>query len=102
MEIYSERYSLDVCPEDSIRSWLGFRAGLLIFKQLHSADLPVNIVKVRTIPIDTNLTSRAFYNKPSHTIYEFAVSVDPGYGIDETRQHLIYLPIINTKISLRF
>lgn len=98
-EIYSEKYSVDFRPNDSIGRILGFSKRLLESGVRHSSDLPVNIIKVRTIHIDTNITSKAFYNdKPSHTIYEFAVSVDPGFAIDETPQHIIYLPVNGKEI----
>lgn len=90
-EIYSDFYSVDFTPLDSIGQILGFSRRVLQAGQLHSSDLPVDIIKVRTIHIETNITSKAFYNdKPSHTIYEFAVSVDPGFAINETPNHLIY------------
>lgn len=95
-EIYSEEYSVDFQKPRGIGHILGFSPRFLEPGKLHSSDLPVNIIKVRTIHIDCNITTGAFYNeKPSHTIYEFAVGVDPGFAIDETPQHLIYLPITN-------
>lgn len=95
-EIFCKEYSIDFQQSRGIGHILGFSSRLLEPNKLHSSDLPVNIIKVRTIHIDCNITTGAFYNeKPSHTIYEFAVGVDPGFAIDETPQHLIYLPIIN-------
>lgn len=97
-EIYSEKYSIDFQPEDSIAEILGFSAGILEPKRLHISDLPVNVIKVRTIHLETNITGGAFYNDtPSHTIYEFAIDVDPGYAIDETPKNLIYLPVTNRR-----
>lgn len=97
-EIYSSTYYIDFRKEDSINKILGFSKKILEPNRVHSSDLPVNIIKVRTIHLDSNITSGAFYNdRPSHTIYEFAVGVDPGFAIDETPQHLIYLPVINRK-----
>ncbi|KAJ8912215.1 hypothetical protein NQ315_009039 [Exocentrus adspersus] len=97
-EIFSTKYAIDFRPKDSIGKILGFSEKLLEINKLHSSDVPVNIIKVRTIHLDCSITSGAFYNnRPSHTIYEFAVSADPGYAIDETPTHLIYLPIINKK-----
>lgn len=98
-EIYSELFDIDFRPADSIGKILGFSKQLLKVGDYHSSDLPVNIIKVRTIHIDTNITSGAFYNhKPSHTIHEFAVGVDPGFSIDEKPQKLIYLPVNKTEI----
>lgn len=95
-EIFSSKHAINFEPQDSISKILGFSGKLLEPNKLHRSDLPVNIIKVRTVHIDCNITSGAFYNdRPSHTIYEFAVAVDPGFAIDETPTHLIYLPIIN-------
>lgn len=98
-EVYSDSYYIDFTPSDSIGKILGFSKQILDAGKRHSSDLPVDIIKVRTIHIDTNITSKAFYNdKPSHTIYEFAVGVDPGFAIDETPSYLIYLPVNTTEI----
>lgn len=98
-EIYSELFDVDFNPTDSIGKILGFSKQLLKVGDYHSSDLPVDIIKVRTIHIDTNITSGAFYNhKPSHTIYEFAVGVDPGFSINEKPQKLTYLPVNKTEI----
>lgn len=97
-EIKSEKYEIDFKPKDSIGKILGFSDRILKSKKVHESDLPVNIVKVRTIHIDCNITSGAFYNnKPSHTIYEFSVSVDPGFAIDETPTNLLYLPVVRKR-----
>lgn len=97
-EIQSDQYTVDFSPKDSIGRLLGFSARVLKPNQVHESDLPVDIVKVRTIHINCNITTGAFYNhKPSHTLYEFAVGVDPGFAIDEVPRNLIYLPIINKR-----
>lgn len=45
--------------------------------------LAVDIIKVGTIHIDTNLTSKGYYNdKPSHAMYEHTVNVNPGHAIN--------------------
>lgn len=98
-ELYSDTFDIDFNPSDCIRKILGFSKNYLKAGKQYSSDLSVDIIKVRTIHIDTNITSKAFYNdKPSHTIYEFAVAADPGFAIDETPQHLIYLPVSTTEI----
>lgn len=97
-EIYSSDLYINFVPSDSIGSILGFSKKLLPPGEVHSSDLPVNIVKVRTIHIDCNLTTGAFYNdRPSHTIYEFAVNDNPGFAIDELPKNLLYLPIIQKR-----
>lgn len=97
-EIYSRDHCISFVQPDSIGKLLGFSNKLLAPGKVHTSDLPVNIVKVRTIHIDCNLTSGAFYNdRPSHTIYEFAIHDNPGFAIDETPKNLIYLPISQKK-----
>lgn len=99
-EIYSDTYLVDFASPGSIGRFLGFSERLLDKGQLHVSDLPINILNVRTIHIDCNITAGAYYvNRPSHTIYEFAVGVDPGYAIDETPKNLLYLPVTKREIS---
>lgn len=93
-EIFSKTYWIEFTQ--SVADILGFSKKLLSPNVLHSSDLPVKIIKVRTVHLDCSITVGAFYNsRPSHTIYEFAIECDPGFAIDETPQHLIYLPVIN-------
>lgn len=98
-EIFSEKYTIDFQTEGSIGKLLGFSKRLLEPGKVHTSDLPVNIVKVRTIHLDCNITAGAYYNnRPTHTIYEFAVGVDPGYAIDETPRNLLYIPVSKREI----
>lgn len=97
-EIQSEYFHVDFRAVDSIGKVLGFSPRVLKRGQLYESDLPVNIVNVRTLHIDCNITTGAFYNhKPSHTIYEFAIDVDPGYAINEIPRNLTYLPLVNKR-----
>lgn len=99
-EIYSDKYMVDFLPRDSIAPMLGFSRRILKPGQLHTSDTLVNVVKVRTIHIDCNVTSGAYYkNRPAHTIYEFAVSSDPGYAIDESPKNLVYMPVAKREIN---
>jgi hypothetical protein len=97
-EVESEHYRIDFTKTNTIARILGFSKRTLEPKQLHESDLPVDIVKVRTVQINCNITTGAFYNHhPSHSIYEFAIGVNPGFAIDETPRNLCYLPIINKR-----
>ena len=99
-EIFSEKYEINFKPMDSIATLLGFSHKTLSVNQNHESDLPVSIAKVHTIRIHCNIVQGAFYNgKESHTLYEFAVSVDPGYAINIEPQHIIYLPVNASTIS---
>lgn len=99
-EIFHKTKFIDFSGEDSLGSLLGFSKSILTPGEVHESDLPVNIIKVRTIHIDSNITSGAYYNDtPSHTIYEFSVNSEAGYSIDETPKNLIYLPVTTTHID---
>lgn len=96
-EIFSKKYWIDFEKEEgNLSQLLGFSRKMLPPNILYTSDLPVKIIKVRTVHLDCSITAGAFYNsRPSHTIYEFAIECDPGFAIDETPRHLIYLPVLN-------
>lgn len=99
-EIYSDSCVIDFLTPGSIGRFWRFSERLLDKGHWHISDLPVNILQVRTIHIDCNITAGAYYvNRPTHTIYEFAVGVDPGYAIDETPKNLLYLPVTKHEIN---
>ncbi|KAJ8939269.1 hypothetical protein NQ318_015227 [Aromia moschata] len=87
------KYKISFTPTNSLGTLLGFSAVELKPKILHYSDLPVQIVKVVTVHIDCNITTGAFYNhKPSHTIFEFSPTVNPGYAINIEPKNPIFLP----------
>lgn len=93
-EIFSSVHSINFTHKDCVGKLLGFSEKYLEPNKTHQSDLPVNIVKVRTIHIDSNITSGAYYNdRPSHTLYEFSIAVDPGFAIDEIPKNPAYLPV---------
>ena len=99
-EIFHRDYDIDFRAANSLGKLLGFSPRILKAGQIHESDLPVNIVKVRTIRVDCNITAGAYYNeKPAHTLYEFPIAVDPGFAIDERPQNLLYLPVNRREIS---
>lgn len=90
------KHEIDFTRYDSLAKLLGYSAQVLKPNILHQSDLPVRIVKVVTIHVDCNITTGAFHNsKPSHTIFEFGLNVDPGYAIDIEPKNLIFLPVNN-------
>lgn len=90
------KHEVDFTRKDSLAELLGYTAQILKPDILYQSDLPVKIVKVVTIHLDCNITTGAFYNsKPSHTIFEFGLKVDPGYAIDIEPNNLIFLPVNN-------
>lgn len=97
-EIFSREHAIDFQLNNNLGEVLGFSNRVLEPNILHCSDLPVNIIKVRTIHFDCNITTGSFYrDRPAHTIYEFSINVDPGFAIDETPKNIIYLPIISQR-----
>lgn len=101
-EIYSDKYTIDFSSKNgTIANLLGFSNKILPPKIKHKSDLPVNIIKVRSIQIECNIVTNSYFkNKMAHTLYSFAIDVDPGYAINEIPKHLIYLDInVKDKIT---
>lgn len=99
------KYDIDFTSDDSIGRVLGFSKKILRANILHESDIPVDIVKVKSIRIECNITSSSYCNGVlTHTLYEFSPNVDPGYKIDIEPKNVIYLPVIARyidNISLR-
>lgn len=94
------KYDIDFSPENTIGKLLGFSRRLLIKDTLHESDLPVEIVKVSSIRVECNIATGSYYKSNlSHTLYEFAPSVDPGYAINVEPRNILYLPINTHTIS---
>lgn len=90
------KHEIDFTRTDCLAELLGYTPQVLKPDTLYQSDLPVRIVKVVTIHVDCNITTGAFYNsRPSHTIFEFGLNVDPGYAIDIEPKNLIFLPVNN-------
>lgn len=99
-ELYSDLYNISFEKKDSLRKLLGFPPKIFEAKKLHVSNSNIEIINVRTIHIDCNLTTGSYYNgNPTHTLYEFALLVDPGFAIDEIPQNLIYKPIAKKEIN---
>ena len=92
-------YDLNFEPKDSIAKLLGFSPQVLEANILHESDLPVEIIQVATIRVECNIISGSYYtNNPSHTLYEFSPTVDPGYSINIEPRNLIFLPVNEKKL----
>ena len=73
---------------------LGFQLRVLSANKLHTSDLPVAILNVNALRVESNITTGAYINnRKLHTIHEFFPTVPPGYKIVEVPSHVIYLPI---------
>lgn len=96
------KYDIDFTPEDSIGPLLGFSKTLLHANKLHSSDKPVDIVRVNLIRVECNLVFGSYLNsKKTHILFEFKPTVDPGYAINITPNHLIFQDVQENLGSIR-
>lgn len=94
------KFSIDFTKSDSIGRMLGYSSKVLQPNVKHESDIPIQIIKVVTIRVECNITTAAFYDgRLSHTLYEFAPSVEPGYSINIEPKNIIYLPINTSRID---
>ena len=90
-------FGLNFAVLNSLGSCLGFQ-GELEANKTHISSLPVNITKVRTIRVNCNITTGAYFgNRASHTLYQFLPTVAPGYSINIEPKNIIYLPITSRR-----
>ncbi|MGH9701539.1 MAG: hypothetical protein ACRD52_19060, partial [Candidatus Acidiferrales bacterium] len=89
------KYSLLFGGENTIAKVLGFFEDVMLKKMLkHESMLSVDIIKVRIVRIDCNITSGAYVNsQQGHTIFEFDIDVEPGYKLSKEPQNVIYMPL---------
>lgn len=99
-------YAVDFTKPDNIGSMLGFTSKILEANKKHSSDKDVDIIKASNVFVDTNITSGAYRNNiPCHSIYEFGLSVGPGYTLEKVASPIIYFPITVSEfdnITIRF
>lgn len=92
-EIKSE-FDIDFKHKNSLASLLGFENKVLPKNVLHQSTRPVDIMKVRIIRVDCNITAGAYINsEKSHTLFEFDIDVEPGFKITKEPLNIIYLPV---------
>lgn len=92
-------YTINFNESGSIGRMLGFSKQKLKAGVRHESDLDVQIVKSTDIHVECNLTSGAYRNNNSvHTIFEFDLSVEPGYRLIKEPSHIIYLPVTSNVI----
>lgn len=92
-------FNINFGVPNSIGKILGFPYrfpyGFLESGKKHQSVYNVDIMKVRIIRVDCNITSGAFLNSSqSHTIFEFDIDVEPGYKLSKEPQNNIYMPIM--------
>lgn len=94
------KFEIDFQPRESIGRLLGFTKKQLPANKKHESDAPVKIIKVVTIRVESNITTASYYDtRLSHTLFEFAPSVEPGYSINIEPRNIIYLPINTSRID---
>lgn len=97
-EIYCS-YDIDFSKPNNIASVLGFE-GLYEAKKFAASEKPVSIIKVNTIQVICNISSGSYTNNQhSHSIFEFGLSVSPGYRISIAPNKVIYFPITTKTLS---
>lgn len=88
------KYFIDFSDEKSIGKMLGFKSEVLKSGEKHESSSLVDIMKVRIIRIDCNITSGAYLNSQEcHTLFEFDIDVEPGYKLSKEPQNIIYMPL---------
>lgn len=87
--------AINFVPKDSIGQLLGFTNRILEPHKTHSSGLPVAILTINALRVESNITTGAYVNEhKNHTIYEFFPSVPPGLMIVEVSANIIYLPVV--------
>ena len=90
---------VDLTPENSVRSVLGFNA-LMYSSGYNESENIVNILSVTSLRITSDIIGSSYSNGSNeNTIYSFFPSVGPGYKIIEVPVNLVYLPITMNTIS---
>lgn len=101
-------YTIDFEKPGNIGSMLGFTPQKLLptttttngRRRRYVSDKDVEIIKTSNIFVDTNITGGAFRNNaPCHTIFEFGLSVAPGYNLEKEPSQIIYFPINVSEIG---
>lgn len=94
------KFDIDFIKEASIGHMLGFSKKILKAGQSHESDIPIKIIKVVSIRVECNVTTGAYYEgRPSHTLFDFSPSVEPGYSINIVPRNIIWLPINTSQID---
>lgn len=87
-------YTIDFTKPDSIGSMLGFSPQILEPNKKHISDKDIEIINSSNIYLDTNITGGAYRNNVScHYIFEFGLTVAPGYNLVEIPKKILYLPV---------
>ena len=96
----SKNYKVDFNIANSIRSILGFDAGVYS-EGYHESQRIVNIMSVNSILVNNSCVGGAYVNGSQQpTIFSFFPNSSPGYKIVEWPTNLVYLPITLNTITI--
>lgn len=87
--------------EHNMAALLGFDEKLFLKpNEVHISDLPVNIIKVNVIRVESNIVRGTYFNGiESHVMHEFYPLVEVGFKIVEIPSTVVYLPVNTRKIN---
>jgi len=89
------KFDIITFGKKSLSSILGFGETVLKANRWHESTFPVNIMKVRMIRVDCNISSGAYLNSnQSHALFEFDIEVEHGYKITKEPLNIIYMSIM--------
>ena len=93
-ELWSQ-FEVDFTPDDSLHKELGFKQQKYVKRnKIYFADSPVDLVKVKLIRIECNITSGSYHNHQDvHSLHHFAPNVGHAVAINEHPRNIIYLPV---------
>ena len=92
-------YRINFGKPNSIGSLLGF-SSKRCYGTNWTMELSINMMNVNVIRVKCNVVAGVYSNgKNAYRIYEFSLSVLPGYKISKRLAQIIYLPIIARNIT---
>lgn len=93
-------YKIDFKSPRNIGSMLGFKPQILQPNIKHVSNKDIEIIKTTNIFVDTNITSGAYRNNSQcHSIFEFGLSVPPGFNLEKEPSQIIYFPVSVSEID---
>lgn len=94
-----EGYRVDLTPENSIRTVLGFESRVYAPGYNESENI-VNIMNITSLRVTSDVIASSYANgSTENVIYSFFPNVGPGFKIIEVPTNLIYLPVTLDTIS---
>jgi hypothetical protein len=99
IEITPATYRVDFTIANSIRTVLGFDAGILSTGR-NTSQNEADIININIILINCDIVSNSYVNgSPFPCIYSFPFNVDTGFRFVEQPTNILYLPLNTFNIS---